>query len=599
MQDSSAGPNPVGETIASEKAGKLICPRCSIRLPHPELVRHLWGEHHLILDGQSARDPWRLIEDWLDEYCQSPRPQLLARCRAFARRVDPEGGIRRVERLFLAHRIEDQAARRALLDEARTRSASLCPRCFAMLFSPEEIPARSLTFVNGRLEGEGYQVAIIEQGFFSRLIVEAPGKKIYEGPEPERWLSIRGAETALAGPLVLLALVAAFIWPADSGPVLVVALLLLTALLALRGVRWLWQGSESSLDRAVNYAWALLVPRLETDGLGEKDLRFLANLALTSVGHGRAQLRADSLQRVLNHIGKKVTVDAAPVTQLAAIWRLVVEDRGQAGDDPVQLVTAQIGQCFDGHLPLSFAEHLLAGWESPSWTPEQLARLRILLCERAFASGFEVRDLLAAGISAPALGEVMRTSDANEMCRLRLLWSLRPERPWDSLGTTVNAFELARGPKSQLEDAELLAEYPDLLLAATEEPRLLLCGQGIVFQDELITEAPASIEIKKYSGNSYELILGNQHFEFRRDPVILVSKLERWFRYWFGEFLPQATHVLGWRSPGLPPSFRLNKTVNCPECRRELLPRVGDLAVLVEEPEMMHRTAGTELHRRQ
>ena len=130
--------------------------------------------------------------------------------------------------------------------------------------------------------------------------------------------------------------------------------------------------------------------------------------------------------------------------------------------------------------------------------------------------------------------------------------------------------------------------------------RLVLGEQALlVFQDELITEAPTSIEIKKYSGNSYELILGNQHFEFRRDPAVLAAKLERWFRYWFGEFLPQATHVLGWRSPGLPATFRLNKTVNCPECRRELLPRVGDLAVLVEEPEMMDRATGREPHWRQ
>ena len=454
-----------------------------------------------------------------------------------------------------------------------------------MVFSPEEMPAGRLAFVNGRLKGDGYRVLIMDQGFFSRLIVEGPAKKIYSGPEPERWLSTRGAEVTLAGPIVLLALITALLWPSDSGPVLVVTLLLMISLLVLRVVRWLWQGSEFLVDRAVNYAWTLLVPRLETDGLAERDLRFLANLALTSVGHGRIQLRADSLQRVLNHIGKKVAVDAAPVTQLAAIWRLVIEDRGQAGEDPVQLLTTQIGQCFDGHLPLSFAEHLLVGWESPSWTPEQLARLRTLLCERAFEAGFEVRDLLAAGISAPALGEVMRTSDAADMCRLRLLWSLRPQRPWDSLGITVTVFELARRSQNLPEDADLLAEYPDLLLSATEEPELLLCGRGIVYEDELITEAPASIEIKT-GANAFELILGNRRFEFRRDPTALASKLERWFRYWFGEFLPQATHVLGWRSPGLPVSFRQHKTVACPECRRELLPRVGDLAVLVEEPEM-------------
>ena len=98
----------------------------------------------------------------------------------------------------------------------------------------------------------------------------------------------------------------------------------------------------------------------------------------------------------------------------------------------------------------------------------------------------------------------------------------------------------------------------------------------------MIADLPRSIEVKAHP--NYELIVGDRRFEFTRDPEELVSRLERWLRYHFGEFLPQAKHVLGWRSPGLPPTFRLQKTVPCPECRRELLPRIGDLAVLVEEP---------------
>lgn len=590
------------ETIAAEEAGKLICPRCSVRLPRPDLIHHLWQEHHLVLDGRSARDPWRLIEDWLEEYCQNPRPDLLKRCRAFAQRVDPEGGIHRVQRLFLAHRIEDEAARRALLSEAKARQASLCPRCFAMVVSPEEIPARPLDYSNGLLCGKGYRVEISEHGIFSRLTVEAPGKAIYQGPEPDRWLSTRGAELALAGPVVLLAMLAA-VWPASSSPLVVVAVLLSAALIVFRCVQWIWEGSVSLLDRTVNYAWAILVPRLETDGFTSEDLSFLSGLALTSVGHGRPQIRTDNLQRVLNHIGKKVAADAAPVTQLAALWRMVVEDRGQAGDDPVLLVTAQIGQCFDGHLPLSFAENLLAGWESSTWTTEHLARMRILLCERAFEAGFEVRDLLAAGISAPALGEVMRTGDAEGMCRLRLLWSLRPQRPWDLLGFAVTAFDLARGLKNHIADSELLDQYPDLLLAATDEPQILLCGRGAVFEDELITEAPEAMKVKKRrSGKlpgTFDLLLGDRQLELEGDPEEVVPRLERWFRYYFGEFRPQATQVLGWQSPGLSATFRLHKTVACPECRRELLPRVGDLGVLVEEPSLIDRVTGKELNRGQ
>jgi hypothetical protein len=601
------------EALAAEEAGRFLCPRCSKKLPRPEFVKHLWLEHHLVLDGRSVRDPWRLIEDWLEQFCQTQKPELLTRCRAFAQRIDPEDGIPRVERLFLAHRIEDEPARRELLAEAKSRQASLCPRCFALVFATEEKPVRPLEYSQGQLTAPGFRVEVAEHGFFSQLSVVAPGRDIYQGPEPDRWLSARGAELVLAGPSVLLALLAALVLPVTFGPPLfVVALLLLAAVVGRIAARWGWQVPETSQDRAVNYVWALLVPRLETDGFTDEDLDFLAGLALASVGRGRAISRGDNVQRALNYIGKKVAAGAAPVTHLAALWRLVVEDRAQApphpyplsplrggrgqgeggGEDPVLLVTAQVGVCFEGHLPLSFAESLLAGWESLIWTPERLARLRILLSERAFEEGFEVRDLLAVGVAAPALAEALQIRDAEGLCRLRLLWSLRPSRPWDPLGFAITVFDLAHRPEN---DPGLLAQYPDLLLKVSlpeqtsdlfeDSAYLLLCGRGVVFQDALIADPPRAIEVK--ARTNYELILGDQRFEFARDPSELVSSLERWLRYHFSEFLPQAKHVLGWRSPGLPPTFRLQKTVPCPECRRELLPRIGDLAVLVDEPEQL------------
>jgi hypothetical protein len=209
----------------------------------------------------------------------------------------------------------------------------------------------------------------------------------------------------------------------------------------------------------------------------------------------------------------------------------------------------------------------------------------VLLCERAFEEGFEVRDLLAAGIAAPALGEALRTNDAAGLCRLRLLWSLRPSRPWDPLGFAVTAFDVAHRPQKY---AGLLSRYPDLLLSVSDKLQLLLCGGGVVFQETWIPEAPRSVEVQEEessnSASEFVLSVDDRQFELDGDPGELVSALERWLRYHFGEFLPQSKHVLGWRSPGLPPTFRLQKTVACPECRRELLPRIGDLAVLVEEP---------------
>jgi hypothetical protein len=158
------------------------------------------------------------------------------------------------------------------------------------------------------------------------------------------------------------------------------------------------------------------------------------------------------------------------------------------------------------------------------------------------------------------------------------------------LGFAVTAFDLAHRPQS---DPELLARYPDALLNVSGPVALLLCGRGVIFQDALIAELPRSIEVKARVstglGGKYELVVGNQRVDSSRDPEELVPRLERWLRFHFGEFLPQAKQVLGWRSPGLPPTFRLQKTVSCPECRRELIPRIGDLAVLVEEPTLIDR----------
>src|SRR5439155_17546163 len=90
-----------------------------------------------------------------------------------------------------------------------------------------------------------YCVEVSEQGFFSHLSVVAPSyptlspggsapghrageweRVIYQGPEPDRWLSARGAELILAGPSVLLALVAALLMPMTFGPPLLVVALL-------------------------------------------------------------------------------------------------------------------------------------------------------------------------------------------------------------------------------------------------------------------------------------------------------------------------------------------------------------------------------------
>src|SRR5262249_7989970 len=153
-----------------------------------------------------------------------------------------------------------------------------------------------------------------------------------------------------------------------------------------------------------------------------------------SVGRGQPDLRAPSLKRVLDLTEKAVADAAALLPHLAALYRLAAADAAALGRDPVPLVAAQIGRCFLGKLPITYAQWLLEEWEGLWWTGGNLARLRVLLCDRAFEAGLEVLDLLEAGHAAPALGDVLEISNTDALAQLRLLWSLRPRRPWDRCG---------------------------------------------------------------------------------------------------------------------------------------------------------------------
>src|SRR5262249_46635349 len=136
-----------------------------------------------------------------------------------------------------------------------------------------------------------------------------------------------------------------------------------------------------------------------------------------------------------------------------------------AGADPVPLVAAEVERCFQGRLPLRYAQHLLEAWVAEFWTPGNLARLRVMLCDAAFAEGFEIRNLLDAGHNAPGLGVALDTDAPRRLAALRLLWAHRPTRPWDRCGEARTVFELA----AEAEGRALLERVPDLLLWQ-EEP---------------------------------------------------------------------------------------------------------------------------------
>jgi hypothetical protein len=589
--EARVGPAPAVQALRRhlEDRIRMRCPRCHVQMRRPAMIEHLWAEHGLLLQGERVREPWPLIEEWLDAAGPGGDAEVVKRCRALAEQIDPREGTRRLQRLLLARGVEDAEARRALLAEAAEQRASLCPRCYALVPVPRDEPPRPMSVSRGRLSVNGYRVEVSEAGFVPHVEFETPAGLRRRERLPGRRLTRRAAVLLLAGPPVLLALALALV-NLGIGPLPPVAGLLLLALLLALGVRLFWRPGPPPDGLAVDHAWGRLAPRLHAEGFSLEDSAFLASLALASLSRGRPEARREALGRLLRLTERVVGAGFGGAHALAALRRLAVADAARAGKDRVLLTVAEVDSCFHGKLPLAYAEGLLEGRREDGWSRGERARLRVLLCDSAFDAGFEVADLLEAGAAAPAL-EAVLGGDPDGLARLRLLWSLRATRPWDRHGEADTAFDLAGDAAWQ----DLLGRYPDLLLRHPLPPRfaeapggpahLLLCGRGVVFHGTVLTRPPRVVEVtERRSGRGgYELVVDDHRFPFDSNPDAAAARLERWCRYHFEEFVPLVADVHRWPSPDATAILRAWGAVRCPDCRRSLLPRPGEVGVSLEQ----------------
>lgn len=549
------------------------------------MVKHLWLAHHLLLDGNRAREPWAVIEEWVAAYHKSRDGNLLARCFDLAERCDGEAGRGRLQQLLTVGRIEDGHAKPELLEEAGRNGGSLCPTCSALVPIRVDAPAERLTISRGRIAIGGYCVEVSERGLVPRLTVATPEHLVHDGPEEgSRWTP-RGLLLLLMGPPLLLAVILALTQRLLEAPVTVpVVLAFAAAILAFLFVRIRVLLSESALDRAVNHGWERLAPLWHAGDFSLESSALLAAFALASIHRGLPTRRERLLGQAIERIEKAVRTGQGSAAHLAALWRLAVADAATLGGDPVLLVARQISRCLEGNLPLAVAEQLLRHWEDRWWTPGRLARLRVLIAARAFDAGFEVAELVEVGLMAPALGDVLDVDNPDALTCLRLLWTARADRPWTRCGQAFTVFELA-------EHARLgpirLEKYPDLLLSPlpTAEkagddplPELQLCSRGVVLGDVLLTEPPSSLEVKALADTGYELVVGPHALSFRGDPDALARRLERWCGYFFRDFLPQAVGAAPKRSSAAA-RLRLRELVGCPACRQLFLPRRGEVGL--------------------
>lgn len=578
--------------VKLEQRLRMSCPRCGIQLRRRKMMPHLWKAHRLILDGRRVREPWGLIEEWIDRARDRQEPKLLDRCRKMVQRLDSQDAPRRFHRLLLTHGIADEEAHRALIAEAVEQHAACCPWCYGMVPVPREVPPLRLNLYRGRLSAGGYRVEISEKALTTVLEIATPEKILYRGREPRQMWTQRGAMLVLVGPLIAVAYLWAFgLLDSRLPPLLPVLVTLLLALAVHRMTKWLWRPSVSASVRARNYAWTMLAPRLHADGYSLADSALLAGLAQLSGGDGYDPLRAGLLPDLVKRTENALAMGIAPPGHLAALRRVTIEDAVARGADPVPLLVDLLTRCFEGRLSLRFAEQFLAGWRTSWWTNANRARVRVLLCDRAFEAGFEVRNLLDAGNQAPALGEVLGTHNVTNLAALRLLWSLRPTRPWDRCGDPLTVFDLAADPQR----ANLLEQFNDLLLWQSEpewlvaapgvtEPKhaqILFCVRGVLLQEILFTETPRVVEVNA-RWRSHDLIIGDQRFRSSTPLERLALRMERWFRYAFSEFLPALPGVENWQAPDRLAILRAWGAVSCPECHLQLLPRVGQVGIALE-----------------
>src|SRR4029077_2996196 len=97
--ESRMGAHPAVDKLVNdlEERLRMSCPRRGAQLRRTAMIQHLWDQHGLILDGRRVKEPWTVIEDWLDAAGPRPNADVLERCRDMAERADPDHGLQRIQ----------------------------------------------------------------------------------------------------------------------------------------------------------------------------------------------------------------------------------------------------------------------------------------------------------------------------------------------------------------------------------------------------------------------------------------------------------------------------------------------------------------------
>jgi hypothetical protein len=563
----------------SDADDQIVCPRCQTRLRRPEMIRHLLEKHALVLEGKRVRNAWRVVDLLLAKYRRTRAKHWLRRCFDLVAQLNDPIGTRHLQQHMVLQRVAANAMMRRLLLSARDNQTALCPFCYAQAPVPPSRYIQPVPQSHGLLSWKGYRIHLRNDTPLPQLTIQTPDETVFSGREPGHLFSRQGFILFGAIPLAVLAVLLAL---SGAPSFWMVASLLLAA--AAYGWSWLRGWLEPScVDRAIDFAWTILCPRLLARGLTEPDAEFLAALALASVGKGLPERREYWLEQLRNDRHQAVADGRAPSTHAACLTRLAISDAASRDVDLAALTASALSRCWKAEQPLSFAQQLLVDWQTTNWTKGAQSRFRILLLDQAFAEGWEVVSLRKLKAEAPALAASLKVADTKRLAELRWLWSSRASAPWLNIGPSHTCFELAQQEPPQNALFEL---HPDLLFVESQKDGMIICSSGVYWRNLHFPEVPRHVRITErvaVDHRSYTLHLGKESVALNYDPSALVDRLDRWMTYLREDFQIKAKKTRKWVAPEETKFLPPGELAVCPECHHPFAGAAGELGVKIVE----------------
>lgn len=570
--------------LVAEAASKvrLRCPKCNERFDRTVFEEHLWTKHRLVFDHGQARDPGKVVERAVVRYQNDRRPDHLDRVYELSEKFFPGVDPAQVHQAVLSRVGASPDDLEPLLKAAAENDAGLCPNCFASIRDRLAPPPQALALSDGRLVGEGYVVQV-GRGLIRTARVWRPGRDPETVADPSARLGPRQAGVRFVAPVAAVGAVAALLPLPRVQPILAALVGAVAAVLVYGAVRMTRSRGASRDTRAIDTAWAAVVPEVGRSGPA---VRFLTRLCRTSLGRGDPYGRSDILRELVENAAVLSEKGGPYLPFLAAVRLLESHDAARLGKDWVPQLLPLFEPFVRAELPAEYVEaaaDMLLGTDV--FTDQPAARLRVALTAAAFDAGLVPADLIELEKLLPRFPRLLAgTADWFQL--LHEVWRLRSTRPWDSISAAQTVFEFAK--KSPAASGRVLVSYPDTLVVADfdapfdrELGAILIGRRGVTVMERTVSDPNAPVSVETTRNGTGVLLFGPHTLAVRRKlPERLAKQLSAWLRFRVDRLILPADKPLP--SPGERVRQMAGRlAVECPLCRGRCVIRTGQLGIPV------------------